>query len=94
MRKTGRTYKAIGAEFGVSAERVRQIVSLVTKRPVAPPVEKQSLATRDVARLLSVHPNTVRRWANDGTLKAYRVGSRRDRRFRREDIEKILDAAS
>ena len=48
------------------------------------------LTTSDVARLLSVHMNTVRRWSNDGTLKAYRIGSRRDRRFRREDIASFL----
>ncbi len=88
------TYKAIGAEFGVTGERVRQVVNNKTDQKPRPSADKQSLATRDVARLLNVHPNTVRRWANDGTLKAYRVGSRRDRRFRREDIESIFGAMS
>jgi len=50
------------------------------------------LTTSDVARLLNVHMNTVRRWSNEGTLKAYRIGSRGDRRFRREDIEYFLSA--
>ena len=44
------------------------------------------LTTTDVAHLLNVHINTVRRWSNRGILKAYRVGSRGDRRFRREDV--------
>jgi len=48
------------------------------------------LTTSDVARLLNVHMNTVRRWSNEGTLKAYRIGSRGDRRFRREDIDYFL----
>jgi len=48
------------------------------------------LTTSDVARLLNVHINTVRRWSNQGILKAYRVGSRRDRRFRWEDITGFL----
>jgi excisionase family DNA binding protein len=48
------------------------------------------LTTSDVARLLNVHINTVRRWSNQGILKAYRVGSRRDRRFRQEDISSFL----
>lgn len=48
------------------------------------------LTTNDVARLLSVHMNTVRRWSNQGVLKAYRIGSRGDRRFRREDIAGFL----
>ncbi len=48
------------------------------------------LTTSDVARLLNVHINTVRRWSNQGILKVYRVGSRRDRRFRQEDISSFL----
>lgn len=48
------------------------------------------LTTSDVARLLNVHINTVRRWSNQGTLKTYRIGSRGDRRFRREDIASFL----
>ena len=44
------------------------------------------LTTSEVARILSVHINTVRRWSNQGILKSYRIGSRGDRRFRREDI--------
>ena len=48
------------------------------------------LTINDVARLLNVHINTVRRWSNQGALKSYRIGSRGDRRFRREDIESFL----
>jgi len=48
------------------------------------------LTTSDVARLLNVHINTVRRWSNQGTLKTYRIGARGDRRFRREDIASFL----
>ncbi len=44
------------------------------------------LTTSEVAYLLNVHINTVRRWSNMGILKAYRLGSRGDRRFRQEDI--------
>jgi excisionase family DNA binding protein len=48
------------------------------------------LTTSDVARLLNVHINTVRRWSNEGKLKAYRIGSRGDRRFQREDVAVFL----
>ena len=48
------------------------------------------LTTSDVARLLNVHINTVRRWSNEGTLKTYRIGSRGDRRFERQDITSFL----
>lgn len=48
------------------------------------------LTTSEVARLLSVHINTVRRWSNQGILRAYRIGSRGDRRFRKEDINNFF----
>lgn len=48
------------------------------------------LTASDVARLLNVHLNTVRRWSNQGILRAYRIGSRGDRRFRQEDIDYFL----
>jgi excisionase family DNA binding protein len=48
------------------------------------------LTINEVARLLNVHINTVRRWSNQGALKSYRIGSRGDRRFRQEDIENFL----
>ena len=48
------------------------------------------LAVREVARLLHVHPNTLRRWSNNGRIKAYRITSRGDRRFKREDIARFL----
>ena len=48
------------------------------------------LTTTEVAYLLHVHPNTVRQWANKGMLNTYRLGSRRDRRFRREDVDHFI----
>jgi excisionase family DNA binding protein len=48
------------------------------------------LTTSDVARLLNIHINTVRRWSNQGRLKTYRIGSRGDRRFQQEDINSFL----
>jgi len=52
------------------------------------------VTTSDVARLLNVHINTVRRWNNRGILKTYRIGSRGDRRFHREDIASFLSQRS
>ena len=48
------------------------------------------LTVREVARLLHIHSNTVRRWSDQGIIRAYRIGSRGDRRFRREDITAFL----
>jgi len=45
-----------------------------------------ALTSAQVARLLNVHINTVRRWNSRGILKAYRVGPRGDRRFKWEDV--------
>jgi len=52
------------------------------------------LTTSDVARMLNVHINTVRRWSNQGILKTYRIGSRGDRRFREADIASFLSQDS
>jgi len=48
------------------------------------------LTVADVAHLLNVHVNTIRRWSNQGILKGYRISSRGDRRFRQEDITSFL----
>lgn len=50
------------------------------------------LTTTDVAKMLNLHINTVRRWSNRGILKPYRIGPRCDRRFRREDIVAFLNS--
>jgi excisionase family DNA binding protein len=48
------------------------------------------LTVREVARLLHVHSNTARRWADAGIIHAYRISRRGDRRFRRADVLKFL----
>jgi excisionase family DNA binding protein len=48
------------------------------------------MTVREVARLLHVHPNTLRRWSNNGRLKAYRITARGDRRFKREEVARFL----
>ncbi len=52
--------------------------------------ETPMLMVNDVARLLNIHVNTVRRWSNEGILKAYRIGRRGHRRFQEEDIANFL----
>ena len=48
------------------------------------------LTSSELARLLNVHVNTIRRWTNRGVLKAYRIGPRRDRRFHHDDINGFI----
>ena len=52
------------------------------------------LTVRQVADFLHVSICTVRRWSNKGMLKYYRVGSRGDRRYRREDVLRFLEQSS
>ena len=44
------------------------------------------LTTGQVARLLNVHTSTVRRWSEQGVIKAYRIGPRASRKFLRRDV--------
>ena len=48
------------------------------------------LTVSEVARLLHVHPNTLRRWSNNGRIRAYRITPRGDRRYKREEIDRFL----
>lgn len=51
------------------------------------------LTLKQACEVLNCHPNTLRQWDNKGVLKAMRFGTRRDRRYRKEDILKILKGA-
>jgi excisionase family DNA binding protein len=98
------SYAEIGRRLGISRERVRQIADRNAARnrkqlPVAtanpasdipPDAAETMLAAKDVASLLNLHVNTVRRWNNEGILKAYRMGPRGDRRFPREDVLRLV----
>ena len=48
------------------------------------------LTAGEVARLLNLHINTVRRWSDNGIIRSHRVGPRSDRIFSREDITSLL----
>ena len=54
---------------------------------------EELLTINQAAKILSVKPQTLRRWDKDGILKAVRVGTRRgvgDRRYRKKDIEAYI----
>ena len=48
------------------------------------------LTLRQACEVLNCHPNTLRNWDNRGVLKAIRIGNRRDRRYHKSDILKIV----
>jgi diguanylate cyclase (GGDEF)-like protein/excisionase family DNA binding protein len=52
-----------------------------------------TLSVTKAARLLGVHPNTVRAWSDAGRLRYYRINSRGDRRYRIGDLQRFLAAA-
>ena len=49
------------------------------------------LTLSEACELLKVHPNTLRQWDKKGVLPAIRIGTKRIRRYRNEDIIKMLD---
>jgi excisionase family DNA binding protein len=51
------------------------------------------LTLKQACEILNCHPNTLRAWDEKGYLVAVRLGSRRDRRYRKEDIMKLLEKA-
>lgn len=51
----------------------------------------EHLTLKQVSELLSVHPNTLRNWDKNGTLKPIRIGERKIRRYKKEDVKKFLE---
>lgn len=49
------------------------------------------LRIKEAAELLGVNPETLRRWDNKGRLKAVRIGKRQDKRYKIEDLQKIIE---
>ena len=53
--------------------------------------ETELLTLRETSELLKCHPNSLRAWDKKGILKAVRIGVRRDRRYRKEDVRNFLN---
>jgi len=52
------------------------------------------LTVTEAAELLGVSCASIRRYANEGKIKVYRVGSGRHRRFRKRDVLEYLEKNS
>ncbi len=48
------------------------------------------LTLKQACGILKVHPNTLRAWDKKGILIAVRIGEKRIRRYRKEDILKFV----
>ncbi len=49
------------------------------------------LTLAEACQILKCHPNTLRQWDRKGILVAVRFGERKDRRYRKEDIMKLVN---
>ena len=49
------------------------------------------LTISEVSKLLKVHPNTLRNWDKNDTLKPIRLGERKIRRYKKTDVIKFLE---
>lgn len=49
------------------------------------------LTTKEVCRILGIHQDTLRKWEREKKIIPYRVGVRKDRRYLREDILKLIE---
>ena len=56
-------------------------------------LRSEMLTVTEVAQVLHVHRNSVRRWADMGLLRAYRFGVRGDRRFKTIEVDEFLESA-
>ncbi|KKQ42187.1 MAG: DNA-binding protein, excisionase family [Microgenomates group bacterium GW2011_GWC1_37_8] len=45
----------------------------------------------EACKILNVHPQTLRAWDRKGILKAVRFGERGDRRYKKEDILRLIN---
>ena len=53
-------------------------------------IDTELLKLSEASKILKVHPNTLRKWDRKGILVAVRFGERKDRRYRKEDIMKLV----
>ena len=44
----------------------------------------------EASKLLHVSVSTLRRWSDQGVVNAFRLGSRRDRRFDKDEVLDLL----
>lgn len=51
---------------------------------------EELLTLKEAAQILKVHVNTLRLWDKKGVLKAIRIGVKKVRRYKKEDIEEFI----
>ena len=51
------------------------------------------LTIGEVSKLFNLHPDTLRNWEKSGILVPLRVGARKDRKYRKQDIQILIEKA-
>ena len=51
---------------------------------------KPLLTVGEVAQLLHIHKNTVRRWSDEKIIPSFRICRRGDRRYKLDDIDNFI----
>ena len=59
-----------------------------------PETDSELLSIKEAAAFLKVSEASLRRWTNTGKLNCSRLGLKRERRFRRDDLRAFLDTRS
>ncbi len=100
LHKRGLANTEIAQMVGVSRQRVWVVlrpkennkgysisaaVSCASKKAQTSP-----MSIAGVAAILGVHPNTIRRWSDDGLIPCVRLGPRQDRRFEPQRVMEMM----
>ncbi len=62
-----------------------------TFSPSDPSTWSSLLTVNQVAEILNISAWTLRQWDNQKKLIAVRIGNRKDRRYKKEDILKVVE---
>lgn len=64
---------------------------IISFSPSDPATWSSLLTLEQASQILNISPWTLRQWDNQKKFVAVRIGSRKDRRYRKEDILKVLN---
>jgi len=65
----------------------KSMVKVVKNRQDMP----ELLTLKETCDILKCHPNTLRQWDKKGILVAIRIGEKKIRRYRKDDIKRLLE---
>lgn len=56
---------------------------------IKPSEDELVVGIADAARMIGVHPFTLKRWEKSGDISSIRVGKRKDRRYLLSEVKRI-----